>query len=204
MAIRDVARVLVVPLRMEQSGLETQDIKRFIEAMLFVADGPADMNSMARSLDVEIALVEQAVHALSEETSGRGLMIVRSGQRVQLATAPDTVDVIERFLGVSGSSKLSGAAMEALAIIAYRQPITRAQVDAVRGVNSDGVMRTLQARQLIQPMGRLEQAGRPVIYSTTFEFLEYFGISSLESLPPLPPSVDGADPQDRQSTVKES
>lgn len=131
-------------------------------------------------------------------------MIVRSGQRVQLATAPDTVDVIERFLGVSGSSKLSGAAMEALAIIAYRQPITRAQVDAVRGVNSDGVMRTLQARQLIQPMGRLEQAGRPVIYGTTFEFLEYFGIPSIESLPPLPPPIDSVDDKDQQRTVDEA
>jgi len=172
--------------------------------MLFVADGPADMNSMARSLGVETTLVEQAVQALSEETSDRGLTVVRSGQRVQLATAPDAVDVIERFLGVSGSSKLSGAAMEALAIIAYRQPITRAQVDAVRGVNSDGVMRTLQARQLIQPMGRLEQAGRPVIYGTTFEFLEYFGISSLDALPPLPSPADSAGDKDGQRSVEET
>ena len=166
--------------------MDSQDIKRFIEAMLFVADGPAELDGMARAMRLGIDQVREAVDALALETEGRGLMIVRDGGRVQLATTPDAVDVIERFLGIAGSSKLSGAAMETLAIIAYRQPVTRAQVDAVRGVNSDGVMRTLQARQMIQPLGRLQQAGRPVIYGTTFEFLEYFGISSIDGLPALP------------------
>ena len=86
--------------------------------------------------------------------------------------------------------KLSAAALESLAIIAYRQPITRAAIEGVRGVNSEGVLRTLLARSLVAPVGRLEQAGRPILYGTTFEFLQYFGIGSLAELPPLPDGDD--------------
>jgi segregation and condensation protein B len=99
--------------------------------------------------------------------------------------------VIERFLGVQAQPRLSAAALEALAIVAYRQPITRAQVDAVRGVDSSGVIRALVGRDLIAEAGRLETVGRPILYATTEEFLRQFGLASLQELPPIElPEVD--------------
>jgi segregation and condensation protein B len=107
------------------------------------------------------------------------------GPRVQMVTAPESTEHVRRFLGLELDSKLSPAAMETLAIIAYRQPATRAQVEAIRGVNSDSVLRTLVNRGIIEELGRLDQAGRPIIYGTTFDFLQQFGLSSLDQLPPL-------------------
>jgi segregation and condensation protein B len=109
-----------------------------------------------------------------------------------MVSSPEAAPAIERLLGLSHSAKLSSAALETLAIIAYRQPITRAQVEAIRGVNSDSVIRTLLARSLVVPVGQLEQAGRPELLGTTFEFLQYFGIRSLEELPSLPELEDYA------------
>jgi len=105
---------------------------------------------------------------------------------VQITSAPAVSPFIERFLGLDLSTRLSPAAMEALAVIAYRQPLTRGEVEAIRGVNCDGVLRTLISRGLVEPVGRLEQAGRPFLYGTTFQFLEYFALPGLEALPPLP------------------
>lgn len=153
---------------------------------MFVADGPVSLDDLAKAIEVEPETVRDAVQRLRQATAGRGLCVVRHGDEVQLATAPETGPAIERFLGINRAAKLSPAAMETLAIIAYRQPITRAQVDAVRGVSSDAVIRTLAAKLLIKPVGRLQQAGRPVVYGTTFEFLQYFGISALAELPTLP------------------
>jgi segregation and condensation protein B len=108
-----------------------------------------------------------------------------------MITVPGAAPAIERFLGMDRSGRLSAAALETLAIIAYRQPITRARLESVRGVSSDGVLRTLQAKELVAPVGRLEQVGRPILYGTTFEFLQYFGIASLEELPHLPDTDSG-------------
>jgi segregation and condensation protein B len=98
---------------------------------------------------------------------------------------------VERFLGLETTSHLSRAALEALAIVAYQQPVTRPQVDAVRGVNSDGVMKSLLTKGLVQEIGRAEGPGRPILYSTTAEFLQHFGISSLNELPPLMEGSNG-------------
>ena len=92
---------------------------------------------------------------------------------------------IERFLGLSVTSSLSAAALETLSVIAYKQPITRPEIEAVRGVNTDGVLRTLVSKGLVEEVGRLETVGHPVLFGTTFEFLQYFGLSSLSELPPL-------------------
>ena len=146
---------------------------------------------MATALQADGKVVEQTIRRLCDRWGQRGLCIVRAGDRVQMVTAPDIGPVIERFLGITSSAKLSAAALETLAIVAYRQPITRAQVEAVRGVNSDGVIRTLLARSLIAPVGRMQQAGRPILFGTTFEFLQYFGIESLEELPRLTDPEDG-------------
>jgi segregation and condensation protein B len=102
-----------------------------------------------------------------------------------MVSAPEATEVVRRFLGLELDGRLSPAALEALAIIAYRQPVTRAQVETVRGVNSDSVLRTLINRGLIEDLGRLDQAGRPIIYGTSFEFLQQFGLTSLEQLPAL-------------------
>jgi segregation and condensation protein B len=104
---------------------------------------------------------------------------------VQLVTAPETAGDVERFLGLEATTRLSGAALETLALIAYRQPITRAQMEATRGVNCDGVLKTLLGHGLVEAVGRLDQAGRPVIFGTTFQFLQQFGLADLGQLPSL-------------------
>ena len=124
--------------------------------------------------------------------AGGGLALQRQGDKVQMVTAPEIAPYVERLLGLDLSSRLSPAALEVLAIIAYRQPITRAEIEAIRGVNCDGVLRTLSSKGLVGEIGRLEQAGRPILYGTTFEFLQYFGLHGVQDLPPLPKPEDSA------------
>ncbi|NLT74194.1 MAG: SMC-Scp complex subunit ScpB [Chloroflexi bacterium] len=162
------------------------DLARLLEALLFVADEPASVSDLAAALDAPIEAVQQALDWLTAENAKRGVSVIRVGMRVQMVTIPEAAACVERFLGMDRTARLSPAALETVAIIAYRQPITRAQVDAVRGVNSDAVIRTLRARNLIETVGQLEQAGRPDLFGTTFEFLRYFGLASLEDLPRLP------------------
>ncbi|MBC7250717.1 MAG: SMC-Scp complex subunit ScpB [Anaerolineae bacterium] len=161
------------------------ELTSLIESLLFVADAPVTPAQLAAALDVEPQAVEKALEQLDQDYQRRGLRLQRKGGRVQLVTAPEAAPAIERFLGLELSSKLSPAALETLAIVAYQQPITRAQIEAIRGVNSDSVLRTLINKGLIEEVGRLEQVGRPIIYGTTFEFLQYFGLQDLQDLPPL-------------------
>ena len=156
-----------------------------IEALLFVAAEPVTHGQLASALDTNIAQVNKALDELDESFNSRGLRLQRHNGRVQLTTAPEVSESIERFLGLEAVSHLSRAALETLAIIAYQQPITRPQVDAVRGVNSDGVMRSLLSKGLIQEGGRADGPGRPILYSTTPEFLQHFGLNSLTELPPF-------------------
>ena len=113
------------------------------------------------------------------------MQLQRLAGKVQLATTPDMTEYIERFLGLSLSSKLSTAALEVLGIIAYKQPLTRPEMEAIRGVSCDGVLRNLLSKGLIEEVGRMDTVGHPIQYGTTFEFLKYFGLSSLNELPPL-------------------
>ena len=175
-------------------------LDRALEALLFVADGPVLVRDLARALEAPLEEVAAALSRLSQESAQRGVCVIRSGERVQMSTAPDTGPIIESFLGISDTRRLSPAATECLAIVAYRQPITRAQIEAFRGVNSDGVLRTLTAHQLIEPAGRLQQAGRPVLYGTTLDFLQYFGIASLAELPSLPELDPAVDPPETAPT----
>lgn len=166
-------------------GSENASLEQMIEALLFVASEPVNVADLAAVLEVDPACVQEAIERLIAASASRGVRVVRVGPRVQLVTMPEAAAAIERFLGLDRSTRLSPAALETVAIIAYRQPITRAQIEAIRGVNSDGVIRTLLARNLIEVKGHLEQAGRPELLGTTFEFLQYFGLSSLDDLPPL-------------------
>lgn len=160
-----------------------------LEALLFVASGAVTPQQLAAALNVptpEVVLGLEALEAqYADQAQERGLRLQRHGGRVQLTTAPQAAEVIERFLGLDTSSRLSRAALETLAIVAYQQPVTRPQVDAIRGVNSDGVMKSLLSKGLIEEVGRAEAPGRPILYGTTPEFLQYFGLNTLENLPPL-------------------
>ncbi len=159
--------------------------KSLIESLLFVAEGPVAIAALAQSLEVDAARVEEALAELKRDYGGRGMRLQRTRDKVQLVSAPEAAPAIERFLGVNGAGHLSAAALETLAIIAYRQPITRPAIEAVRGVNCDAVIQTLLTRGLIQEVGRQETAGRPILYATTFEFLQNFGLRDVEDLPPL-------------------
>jgi segregation and condensation protein B len=163
-----------------------------VEALLFVAPSPTPVARLAQVLEVDEPAVEDALAALSADyaTQRRGLRLIRKGDRIHLTSAAEAALAVEKFLGLDLSSKLSGAALETLAVIAYRQPLTRGEIEAIRGVNCDGVLKTLLARALVEPVGRLDQPGRPFLYGTTLQFLQYFGLEGLHRLPPLPGAGD--------------
>jgi segregation and condensation protein B len=156
-----------------------------IEAMLFVSAEPVPTAQLAQALDVSASVVDKGLKELEDALVHRGLRLQRNAGRVQLTTAPDLAVLIEKFLGLEAVTHLSRAALETLAIIAYQQPCTRPHVDSVRGVNSDGMMKSLLSKGLIQESGRTDGPGRPILYSTSPEFLQHFGLSSIAELPPL-------------------
>ncbi|MBK8420208.1 SMC-Scp complex subunit ScpB [Candidatus Villigracilis saccharophilus] len=161
-----------------------------IEAMLFVSAEPVPVGQLAAALDVTASVVERGLKELDESLVTRGLRLQRNAGRVQLTTAPELAELVELFLGLEAITHLSRAALETLAIIAYQQPVTRPQVDSIRGVNSDGMMKSLLSKGLVQESGRTEGPGRPILYSTTPEFLQHFGLSSIAELPPLAVPVE--------------
>ena len=179
------------------------ETRRALEALLFVADGPVGLEELVSALQVSLEQVEAAINEMVTLATERGVTIVRQGSRVRMVTVPEAGEVVERYLGTDHAPKLSTAALETLSIVAYRQPTTRAQLEAVRGVSCDGVLRTLVARGLVAPVGRLEQAGRPMLYGTTFDFLEYMGVGSLEQLPQLPETMI-AEAEAKESSMPES
>ncbi len=160
-------------------------LKTLVESLLFVAEGPVAVAALARALEVEPEKVDEALAELKNDYAERGIRVQRARDKVQLVSAPDAATMIQKFLGIDGSGHLSAAALETLAIIAYRQPITRPAIESVRGVNCDGVIHSLLTRGLIQEVGRMETAGRPILYATTFDFLQHFGLRDVEDLPPL-------------------
>ena len=156
-----------------------------IESLLFVADGPVGIDQLAAALEVKTKQIEEALKQLEAQYELRGLRLQRSGERYQLTTAPAAAAHVERFLGLEAIQHLSRPALETLAIIAYKQPVSRPQIEALRGVNCDGVIKSLVSKGLIEEVGRVEAPGRPIIYSTTPDFLQHFGLSSVTELPPL-------------------
>ena len=164
-----------------------EKLKTVLESLLFVAQEPVDVGVLARVLRVETGQVKEAVESLASECRERGIRVQRDGLCVQMVTDPEAAPYVERLLGLDHQQRLSHAALEALAIIAYRQPITRAAVDGIRGVNSDRAVATLIARGLVEEVGRANTPGRPALLGTTVHFLEHFGLESPQDLPPLPP-----------------
>jgi segregation and condensation protein B len=164
---------------------EPLSLAAIVESLLFVADAPVPVSQLAGAAECDVRDIEATLESLVESYADRGVRLQRKGNLVQLVSAPQAAPYIERFLGLSLSGKLSAAALETLAIIAYQQPITRPQIEAIRGVSSDGVLRTLMSKGLIEEIGRLETVGHPILFGTTFEFLQYFGLGSLGELPSL-------------------
>jgi len=165
--------------------LTKQELVKIIEGLLFVASEPVTINHLASAVECPAGQIEAALEQLQQLSQSRGIRVQRQGNKVQLVSAPELTDYIERFLGLTFSGKLSTPALETLAIVAYRQPITRPEIESIRGVNSDGVLRTLVSKGLVEEVGRLDTVGHPALFATTFEFLRYFGLESMDNLPEL-------------------
>ncbi len=160
-----------------------------IEAVLFVAPSPVEVSQLAASLDVTPQEIEASLELLADRYQAGGISLQRHRGRVQLTSSPKHAKDIERFLELETTARLTKAALEVLAVIAYQQPTTRPQIDDVRGVNSDTVLHTLLRYGLIEEVGRSDAPGRPILYATTPDFLHYFGLHSMEDLPPLDPDI---------------
>mgnify|MGYP000176876332 CR=1 FL=1 len=176
----------------EPTTPSTIQLEAGLEALLFVAAAPVTVAQLAEALGCPPRQVEEALRKLESGyiQGGRGLSLQWHAGKVQLTTAPTAAGLVEKFLGLEANARLSRAALETLAIIAYRQPITRPGIDAIRGVNSDGVLKSLLSKGLVQEVGRSEGPGRPILYGTTAEFLQHFGLASINELPPFEAQSD--------------
>jgi segregation and condensation protein B len=159
-----------------------------LEALLFVAEKPLSRRDIAAIAGVDMATVDARLGDLEVSLRGRGIRLVSAGDRIELVTAPEVGGLIARYVGAD-AVRLSPAGLETLAIVAYRQPVTRAAVERIRGVDSDHTVRSLLHRRLIVELGRSNAPGRPILFGTAFEFLERFGLESLDDLPPLDADV---------------
>ncbi|RKQ37705.1 SMC-Scp complex subunit ScpB [Oceanobacillus halophilus] len=176
--------------------MEISELKAVIEGLLFASgDEGITIQQLIKILDIP----DDTIHHLIEELKfeyerrDRGIMIMESNNVLHLTTKPEHSEYYKKLLEVPESSRMSQAALETLAIIAYRQPITKTEIEEIRGVKSDRPVQTLVARALIEEIGRKDSVGRPILYGTSKEFLTYFGLTSLEELPPLPDSNDSDD-----------
>lgn len=168
--------------------MEAEKLKPAIEAILFACGTPAELTKIAQALEIKEEKAEELLKSLMEDYSSRksGIKIVRLGKSYQMCTEKEYAEIIRTVLDLRRNSPLSQAALEVLAIIAYNQPVTKAFVEQIRGVDCSGVVSSLVARELIEEKGRLELPGRPLIYGTTENFLRCFNVSDVSELPPLP------------------
>jgi segregation and condensation protein B len=155
-----------------------------LEALLFVAERPLRRREIATLAGTDVETVDARLGDLEVSLRDRGIRVLVDGDQVELATSPDAGALVARYLGAD-AVRLSPASLETLAIIAYRQPVTRGAIERIRGVDSDYTVRSLLHRRLIVELGRSDAPGRPFLYGTGFDFLERFGLTSLEELPPL-------------------
>ena len=169
--------------------LETHERLGQLEALLFASDAPLPVERIAEVLETDDAAARAAVEALRAacELPGRGLAVVEVGGGVRLVTRSEHAPVLMSLQRLRLKSRLSRAAVETLAIVAYRQPISRPEIEQLRGVGTESVLAHLLERRLLRVVGRKPTPGRPVLYGTTREFLEHFGLRDLEDLPPFEP-----------------
>ena len=168
-----------------QEIVSTAQIAAAIESVLFVSGRPLECAELRKLLDIDEATLIEGLQGLAQqlESQGRGIRLQRLGTQVQLVTAPENARYVAALLGLPMTARLTTAAMETLAVIGYRQPITRAQIEAVRGVNSDRALASLVLHGLVVEIGRAQTVGRPALFATTVEFLQQFGLTSLQQLP---------------------
>jgi segregation and condensation protein B len=173
--------------QLDMVAVGPDDAVAALEALLFATGQPEEIATLAGALGWSQPEVRGGIDALEAALAGqqRGLVLQRDGDRVQLVTDPRFGQPVARLLGMERTAKLSSAALETLALVAYRQPVTRVEIEAIRGVDSSGVVATLVARELIEAVGRRATPGNPVEYRTTGQFLQFFGLASLDELPPL-------------------
>lgn len=160
-------------------------LRAALEAILFVSPDTLSTQELARAVDCSVQEAEELLKELADDLQGRGIRLFRADAGWFLASAPELGELVRRFLGADRPARLSRAALETLALVSYLQPVTRAQVEALRGVDSWGVLQSLMERGLIEEVGRAEAPGRPLLFGTTEAFLLHFGLSSIEELPQL-------------------
>lgn len=173
--------------------MEPNEIPQILEAILFVAGEPVAVADLAQALEVSEMEIMHAVEALERECERRGVTVRRYGDHLRMETRPEYAPYVERLLQPVQRQTLSQTAMETLAVIAYRQPVTKGEVEQVRGVKCDYSVQSLLHKGLIREAGRKEALGRPILYATTDRFLEHFGISDIRELPPLPDAQEKVD-----------
>ena len=171
----------------ESAAVEREPIElteTALEALLFVAERPLSRREIGVLAGVDRATVDARLGDLEVSLKARGIRLLIDGDRVELATAAEGGALVARYVGAD-VVRLSPASLETLAIVAYRQPVTKSAIERIRGVDSDYTVRTLLHRRLVVELGRSDAPGRPFLYGTGFEFLERFGLTSLDELPPL-------------------
>lgn len=173
--------------------MEPNEIPQILEAILFVAGEPVAVADLAQALEVGEMEIMHAVEKLERECERRGVTVHRYGDHLRMETRPEYAAYVERLLQPVQRQTLSQTAMETLAVIAYRQPVTKGEVEQVRGVKCDYSVQSLLHKGLIREAGRKEALGRPILYATTDRFLEHFGISDIRELPPLPDAQEKVD-----------
>jgi segregation and condensation protein B len=156
-----------------------------VEALLFVASEALSVAQLSELCGAKQADVIETLNELRALYENRGLKLQEFNNRYQITTTPEVSEIIEKMFGLEATAKLSKAALECLAVVAYRQPVTRPGIDAIRGVNSDGVLKSLLSKGLIEEVGRAETPGRPILYGVTDLFLQHFGLDMLSALPPF-------------------
>src|SRR3989441_1658241 len=170
-------------LQLQQT--QNTEIAAAIESLLFVSGRPLTYAELRKLLDIDDAHLADGLQVLAHtlEQHKRGIRLQHLGEQVQLVTAPENARYVAALLGLPMTARLTAAAMETLAVIAYRQPVTRAQIESVRGVNSDRALLSLIQHGLVAEVGRAPTVGRPALFATSSEFLQQFGLTSLEQLP---------------------
>lgn len=176
--------------------MDTHELSHVIEAILFVAGEPVEISELRRALEITEEETDQAINTLDSDYSfhRRGICLKRFGSHLQLSTRADYAPYVEKLLQPVQKQSLSQAALETLAVIAYKQPVTKLEIEAVRGVKCDYSVQSLTNKGLIEQVGRKEVLGRPILYGTTDKFLSHFGLSSLDDLPKPPEKQETEEP----------
>lgn len=166
-------------------------VRNLIEGILLMSSEPLEINRIAKSIGIKKAVAEKAAEILVEDYQKRGILIQEIGDGLQLGTNPDIAEHLERFFQIERRRRVSRAGLQTLSIIAYNQPITRAEIEAFRGgINSDGVLQSLLERDLVKIAGRKETPGNPYLYSVSDAFLKYFGLKTIEELKEKLPAIE--------------